>query len=199
MKTTLMALFFVAGISGTTALQASPVTFSAVLNGASQFPANTSPGTGIASVDFDLASHVMTVRIDFSDLLAGTTVAHIHCCTPVANAGNAPVATTTPTFPGFPAGVTEGIYNYTFDMRLPASYNPAFLTAYSGIPEDAEAALYTGMAAGQAYVNVHSALYPAGEIRGFLQVPEPGSLALLGVGLAGLAFSLRTRQSRAIS
>ena len=54
-----------------------------------------------------------------------------------------------------------------------------------------EAALVQGMLSGQAYVNIHSTFAPAGEIRGFLKVPEPGSLALLGVGLLGFAVARR--------
>jgi hypothetical protein len=198
-KSILMNLAFSAAVLGASVAHASPVTFSAVLNGANEFPANASPGTGLATVDFDLATHMMRVRIDFSGLVAGNTAAHIHCCTAVSNAGTAAVATTTPTFTGFPGGVTAGSYDHTFDMSLASSYNAAFIATYGGSTGGAEAALYAGMAAGESYVNIHSIVYPTGEIRGFLQVPEPSSLALLGFGLAGLAFSLCKRQMGAIS
>ena len=112
----------------------------------------------------------MTVNVVFSDLTAGTTASHIHCCAvPPTNAG---VATTVPTFPGFPTGVTAGTYSHTLDMTNPASYNPAFVTTHGGTVTSAEAALLAGIVAGQAYLNIHTTTHPGGEIRGvLLQAP----------------------------
>ena len=81
------------------------VPFMVSLDGASENPSTGSPGTGTAFIDFDLINHTLSVEATFSGLLAPTTVAHIHCC--VAPPGNVGVATTTPTFPGFPAGSHE--------------------------------------------------------------------------------------------
>ena len=99
----------------------------------------------------------------------GTTASHIHCC--VAPPGNAGVATTTPTFPGFPLGVTAGTYFHTFDMTAPASYNPAFVTANGGTAAAPRRRSSPASEAGQAYLNIHTTMFPGGEIRGFLQEP----------------------------
>lgn len=122
-------------------------------------------------------------------------MAHIHCCTAVPLAGVAGVATQTPAFAGFPIGVTSGAYTSPiFDLADASTYNSAFVTAQGSIA-NAEAALAAGLAAGQAYFNIHSTVFPGGEIRGFLvAVPEPGTVSLLLAGLLG-AVAVRTRRT----
>jgi hypothetical protein len=108
----------------------------------------------------------MTVDVVFSGLTTGTTASHIHCC--AVPPTNAMVATTVPRFPGFPTGVTSGSYSHTLDMTDAGSYNPAFVTAHGGTVASAEAALLAGLLAGQAYLNIHTTMFPGGEIRGVL-------------------------------
>ena len=130
-------------------------------------PHPSSAGTGTALITWDTTTNLMTVDVTFSGLSAGTTASHIHCC--VLAPGNAGVATTVPTFTGFPSGVTSGSYSHTFDMSSLASYNPAFVAAHGGTAASAKAALFAGLQAGQSYLNIHTSAFPAGEIRGFLQ------------------------------
>jgi hypothetical protein len=173
------------------------IVYTATLSGPNESPPNASPGTGFAEVDVDTVAGTMRVRVTFSGLTAGTTASHIHSATSAPFTGTAGVATTTPTFPNFPLGVTSGTYDQMFDMTLASSYNPAFVTANGGTPASAEAALFASLAAGTSYLNVHSTNFPNGEIRGFLQpVPEPSSLALLAGGTLGLAAVTRRRPGR---
>jgi len=152
---------------------AAPIAYKAILDGPSESPANASPGTGIAEVDVDPVAHTMHVILNFSGLMGTTTASHIHAPTAVAGTGTAGVATTTPTFTGFPLTVTFGSYDHLYDMTLSTSYNPSFITANGGTTATAEAALFAAIAAGKAYLNIHSTVYPGGEIRGFLTVFDP--------------------------
>lgn len=169
--------------------QAIPITYTALLSGPAEDPPVASPGTGFATVVYDAATHMLQVEVSFADLLGLVTVAHIHCCTGIPETGTAGVATPVPTFPGFPAGVTFGSYSHTFDLTDSASFNPAFVTNQGSVA-GAEAALAAGLEQRRAYFNIHTDLFPGGEIRGFLAAPEPATLSLLGLGLLG-AFAAR--------
>lgn len=167
--------------------------YRAVSSGPAESPPNASPGASVAT--FEIDGSLLRAEVPFRDLVSGTTVAHIHCCTTEAFTGVAPPAVT---LVDFPTMVTAGEYTHTFDLGDPAVYEPAFLASFGGTPSGAGAALLDAMNANQAYLNIHTTAYPNGEIRGFVvaaPIPEPASWGMLGLGLAGLAMVARRRPS----
>ena len=141
-------------------------------------PNPTSPGTGSALVVLDDTALTIDVLVNFANLTANASAGHIHCCTAVAGTGSAGVAQG---FTGFPS-LTSGTYANVFTLDG-ASF----------------ASLAAGMAAGKAYVNIHSpGLYAGGEIRGFLTaaIPEPETYALMLAGLAAIGAVTRSRRAR---
>lgn len=152
--------------------------FGATLSGLNESPPNDSPGTGWTVVTYDSITHQLRIMASFSGLKEGTTAAHIHA--PAPPGMNAGVATTVPTFPGFPTGVTSGSYDGILDLTSPSSYNPSFLTNNGGTPAAAEVALTDAISDGQAYLNIHTTAHRGGEIRGNLaRVPDESSTAML--------------------
>jgi hypothetical protein len=197
MKHTLVAAL--ALLLGASSANAAIITYEAVLSGLTESPPVVTTGSGSATLVYDSVLHTYELSADFENLIGTTTVAHIHCCLAVPLTGNVGVATPTPTFPGFPAGVTGGSYQNTFDMTLASSWSAAFLAANGGSTAAAELAFISGIAEGRAYLNIHSSFAQGGEIRGFFEqtavVPEPGTYALMSAGLAGIAL-LRRRARR---
>src|SRR5262249_22915951 len=150
-------------------------------------------GSGVALVLLNPALNTMSVAINFSGLQGNTTASHIHCCLafPFQTGVNVGVATTTPTFPGFPLGVTAGSYLRTFDLLDAATFNPAFVNGAfnpGGTIPGARNALVAGLLGSATYLNVHSTLFPGGEIRGFL-TPTSGEAV---TGARQSAFQLTT-------
>lgn len=173
--------------------------YTATLDGPSESPANASPGTGFATVTYNDAAHTLAISATFSGLTGTTTASHIHAATANPLAGTAGVVTQTPSFVGFPLGVTSGTFSNVLDLTLASSFNPVYVTANGGSAAAAEAAFAAALASQRAYFNIHTSAFGGGEIRGFLvaSVPDSSStLALFMIALPGLLVWHRQRRAR---
>jgi hypothetical protein len=112
------------------------MSFKADLNGASEVPPVTSPGTGTFTATYDTASKKLSWKGTVSGLSGNATAAHFHGpAEPGKNAGVMVPA------PGVTTGAFEGSATLTDDQAR-------------------------AVMAGQTYFNIHTAANPNGEVRG---------------------------------
>jgi hypothetical protein len=114
--------------------------FSTLLSGAAEVPANASTGTATAIVVLNDAQTQFTYSVNFSGLVGTLTASHIHKA---------------------PVGVNGGVI---FGFAPPVGSQSG---SYGGVvnPTPAQVA---DLIAGLYYVNIHSTVWPGGELRGQL-------------------------------
>jgi hypothetical protein len=171
------------------------ITFNALLDGEQEVPSNGSNATGTSALVLDTDLDTLQIDVTFGELVGGpAAAAHIHCCAaPGTTAGVAiDLGATLP-------NATAGSFSVSFDLTLDTTYGANFLANNGGNAAGAQAALTSGLLAGLAYVNIHNAEFPGGEIRGRLNppaaAPAPSTLALFALG-ALAALQARRRRVR---
>lgn len=148
-------------------LQAATINLFASLDGSQEVPANASTGTGSAVITFDDVSKLLSWDITFSGLTGAATGMHFH----------GPAA----------AGVNAGV-------RVNVGGISGLTSPSTGSTTITDAGWETELLSGLWYLNIHTATFPGGEIRGQVQVvPVPAAAWLMLSGLAGLAVAGRRR------
>src|ERR1043166_5080738 len=144
------------------------------LLGGNENPAVVGGGSGGevgAGILFDTVSLQLTINIawgsgnGFTNLTGNATAGHIHGPTtspaPMSFTQNASVMIGLDSVPGWNPSATNGGFNGSVTLT----------------PTQA-----TALNEGRLYINVHTATNAGGEIRGYLIVPEPSSIALIVLG-----------------
>jgi CHRD domain/PEP-CTERM motif len=176
---------------------ATPIPFTALLDGAQENPPVQTAATGFASFLLNEARTALTYSatvfgLDFTGSQTpnvaadNLTAAHIHAA---PRGVNGPIV----------FGFIGTPFNETNPNDVVVT---AFTTGVGGTvtgkwdqPEGNNTTLdaqLTNLLAGNTYINFHTTQFPGGEIRGQIEVvPEPGTFALMGLGLTGLGIAWR--------
>lgn len=133
-------------------VQAQTVNFTSALSGGNENPGvvTGSVGTGTASVN--LATQVVTYRIDVYNLPVGVTASHFHVG---AHGVNGPVVVNLPV-----------VANTSNDFAIAGTASSTNLTARAAQGINSWDDFIQALLLGNIYINVHSTANPGGEIRG---------------------------------
>lgn len=187
--------------------QAQVFQFNAQLNAANELHHPNSPATGIATLFYDTRGTASLLDDTYDFALSAFNLSgasngraaqafHIHGAASFTETAGVRIALDNANvFAALNAGSTLLLGGN--DVAVPAIIDP---TAASATNQGYPAMSFLQMLQSRlAYVNVHTALNPAGEIRGQLiqvaAIPEPQTYAMLlaGLGLLGLAVRRRRR------
>lgn len=115
------------------------VTFKATLNGANEVPPNTSMATGTANFKYNKTTYMLSGTVTFTGFTA--TAAHIH----------------------------KGAEGVAGPVVIPLDVDSLVTSPITLAPTLLDSTQRADLMANLHYVNIHSELYPGGEIRGQLK------------------------------
>jgi CHRD domain-containing protein/PEP-CTERM motif-containing protein len=145
--------------------------------------ASSSGGEIGAGIFFDDVTLALTINVGwgsgngFSDLTGTASAGHIHG----------------PTTDPAPTSFTESAGILIPLDSSPFTWNPSATSGSSTGTVTLTSGQATDLFAGKLYVNIHTSANPGGEIRGYLVVPEPTTVALLALGAVGCLLLRRRR------
>jgi len=142
---------------------AAQTTYVCVLSGGTEVPANATGATGNATAVLNAAQTQLSVSCQFQNLTGTYAASHIH--------GPAPAGANANVKWDFSAPTAPWVFTNTNHNGTVTNFVVPGITA----------ADVTNLNAGQFYVNVHSTVFPGGEIRGQLgSSPVPGAKTTWG-------------------
>ena len=144
--------------AGTVSAQAQTFTLTAALTGSEESPGINTGAFGNATVTVDLGARAVTYRVDVFNLPSGATASHIHV---------GGVGTTGPIIVNFAPPITAS-NDFSYAGTVPEAQ--FIMRPEQGIRSGDDA--FQAILGGNSYVNVHSSVNPAGEIRGRLVLKQ---------------------------